>query len=340
VAHGPHDQERPVSALIAPPPGPPVIGPDPVAADVPDHTVTGTVTVAEHATDRPVTLSATAATGPPDWAVIGIVVALSLLAAALLLGGRVVRARQRIRLRRRLPTSRSDRAATRPRLAVVGWVDGVAAACGGPLRRLARRRADRCADRRLGRALLAGVLAAPLAGWMGAAVAGALVAGVPVVRARSARRRRSAAVLDGLPEVIDLLRVGVDAGLDVGTALALVADHLPPGSDVAGSLDRSRQRVRRGDRLTDALVEIEVLGEPARALHAALVATVRHGVPLGPALERAGDDARDIRRRRREESARTLPVKLLFPLVLCTLPALVLLTVVPLLVRSFPSLTP
>jgi tight adherence protein C len=168
---------------------------------------------------------------------------------------------------------------------------------------------------------------------------------VPVVRARAARQRRQAAVVGGLPDVIDLLRIGVDAGLDVGGALRAVVDSGsgPDDTDedeLVSVLARVRQRADRGDLLVDALTELRALGEPARALYEGLVAAQRDGVPLLPALERAGTDARDRRRRQREEAARQLPVKLLFPLVFCTLPALVLLTVVPLLARSLPSLTP
>ena len=45
-----------------------------------------------------------------------------------------------------------------------------------------------------------------------------------------------------------------------------------------------------------------------------------------------------MRRRRAEEAARRLPVQLLFPLVLCVLPAFVLLAVVPLLLAAVPQL--
>ena len=44
------------------------------------------------------------------------------------------------------------------------------------------------------------------------------------------------------------------------------------------------------------------------------------------------------RRRRAEVAARKLPVKLLFPLVLCILPAFALLTVVPVIVSSLRAL--
>ncbi|HET9442168.1 MAG TPA: type II secretion system F family protein, partial [Acidimicrobiales bacterium] len=72
-------------------------------------------------------------------------------------------------------------------------------------------------------------------------------------------------------------------------------------------------------------------GEGARPLVAALVDAERYGAPLAAALDRVADAARLARQRAAEEEARRVPVKLLFPLVACILPAFGLLTVAPLI---------
>lgn len=91
--------------------------------------------------------------------------------------------------------------------------------------------------------------------------------------------------------------------------------------------------------MADALgAVIDGVGEPVRPLIGALVASERYGTALLPPLERAATDARLARRRRFEAAARRLSVELLFPLVLCTLPAFLALTVVPLLVSAFRTL--
>jgi tight adherence protein C len=277
----------------------------------------------------------------PDWTVTALLVIAAASVAVALTAGREPR-RARARLRRRLagpPLGRRRQIAVRAAI----WLqraDRLVAGLGAVVRRPARRPPSEAADRIAGWAVLAAVVALVTVGWPGSVLIGGGVLLLPRVQARRMRQRQVVAIGDGLPEVIDLLRVSVDAGLDVATSLATVADHHDDRGPLADALARICQRTGRGDRLIDALAELEALGEPAGALHAALVATVRHGVPLAPPLERAADEARDRRRRRREETVRTLPVKLLFPLVFCTLPALLLLTVVPLLVRSFPSLAP
>jgi pilus assembly protein TadC len=60
----------------------------------------------------------------------------------------------------------------------------------------------------------------------------------------------------------------------------------------------------------------------------------RSGAPLDRALAQLGRDLRGELRRRAEERARAAPVKLLFPLVLLALPAFVLLTIAPAVLRA------
>ena len=97
--------------------------------------------------------------------------------------------------------------------------------------------------------------------------------------------------------------------------------------------------VRVGRRLADALEDVPArAGEAVRPLVVALVASDRYGAPLSAALERLAGEVRRDRRRRAEEAARRVPVKLLFPLIGCTLPAFALLTVAPLVAGTVRSL--
>ncbi len=150
---------------------------------------------------------------------------------------------------------------------------------------------------------------------------------------RSARQR----VIDELPDVVDLLALAVDAGLGPRLALDAVARH--GRGVVAESFGSVQREVGRGATLSEALDGMTAgLGDPARPLVTALRWAGHHGTPLGPALDLLGRDLRSARRRRAEELARRVPVRLVFPLVLCTLPAFALLTVVPLLAGSLGGL--
>jgi len=213
-----------------------------------------------------------------------------------------------------------------------------AAVAGGRVRKLARRPADDLLDRRLGGAVVAAFAVATVAGVVAGALTGAAWWGVPAARARGRRRQRAAVVLDEAPEVVDLFRLATSAGLNLHLAVAVVARHAD--GVIADACAEVAHRVTRGDRLAESLTCLAPLGEPARPLLDALLACDRYGTPIVPALDRVADAGRELRRRRHEETARAVPVKLLFPLVFCTLPALGLLTVVPVLARSWPALMP
>jgi Flp pilus assembly protein TadB len=139
-------------------------------------------------------------------------------------------------------------------------------------------------------------------------------------------------------DVIDLFVLALGAGLNLQLALAAVARRAPPAW--AGALTDVVEQLERGQRAGDALDRLPfTLGEAARPLVRVLAGAERYGTPLLPALDRLALDARLDRRRRAEEAARRVPVKLLFPLVLCVLPAFGLLTVTPLLAGALQALS-
>ena len=138
-------------------------------------------------------------------------------------------------------------------------------------------------------------------------------------------------------DVIDLFVLALGAGLNLRLAMEAVAQRAPESWSAA--LQRAVERVDRGQRVSDALDAItDDLGPAARPVVRALTGADRYGTPLLPTLERLALDARLDRRRRAEEAARRVPVKLLFPLVLCVLPAFGLLTVAPLLAGAVDAL--
>ena len=204
----------------------------------------------------------------------------------------------------------------------------------GPLDRLGRylrsrfqRPEDRTLDRRLGRAAVLFMALLFIQPFL-AVLVGAASWAVPWWRRRRDERAEAEAVVDELPWLAGLVRLGVGAGFPVGRALSEAAAR-GDGPASAVVVDAVR-RTRQGMSLADAVDGLRpVLGEPGRPLVAALVAAVRHGAPVGPALEAAASDLRLRARRRAEVRARKVPVRMLFPLVTCVLPAFVLLSVVP-----------
>ena len=198
------------------------------------------------------------------------------------------------------------------------------------------RLADPKADARLGRALLVTAVIAVVVPLL-APAAGAAVWFTGAWRSRQRRRAEADLVRRGLPEVVDLFVVGIGAGLNVPLALRAVGPLCP-----APFADAFRATVTHADlgmRTADAIESLPLrLGEPVRPLSSALIASERYGVSLTASLERLADEVRRDRRRHAEAAARRVPVKLLFPLVFCSLPALALLSVAPLIAGALRAL--
>lgn len=156
-----------------------------------------------------------------------------------------------------------------------------------------------------------------------------------MIRGRSGRRRQRAVA--ALPDLIELVIVGIRSGLTPAAAIAIAGRNGPPA--MRPVVDDVVLRLQRGARLADALAAFpERLGPAAATFADALATADRYGLPLEPVLDRLAVDARTERRRHAEQHARTLPVRLAFPLVTCTLPAFVLLAIVPALLGALSTL--
>jgi tight adherence protein C len=161
-----------------------------------------------------------------------------------------------------------------------------------------------------------------------AVVAAATISGVVVLRRRTSRRASRQAIDAAMPDAIELLVICLHAGLTPTQAVGELA-RLAPLPVRPGFL-AIEQRLHRGAGFADALTELTGhCGRSALALVAALGTAVRDGLPLAPVLDRLTDEANAGRRRAGEAAARRLPVRLSFPLVVCTLPSFVLLAIAP-----------
>jgi tight adherence protein C len=170
--------------------------------------------------------------------------------------------------------------------------------------------------------------------------AGGLADAVATVLTRLPSRRRRAmvaAVERDLADVVALVGLAVSAGCNLRGALDAASTHSTGA--LADALKAAVASASRGRRIADALEPLpDTLGEAVRGFVAALISCDRYGAPLGATLDRLALDVRTASRQRAEAAARRLPVRLLFPLVTCILPAFALLTVAPLIAGSFQGL--
>lgn len=168
---------------------------------------------------------------------------------------------------------------------------------------------------------------------LGGAATTVLLAHHQARRVRSAARRR---MIDQVPQALDLLHLCVEAGLSTRAALARLGGVVP---DPLGSwCRRVSTRANRGVPLDEVLLGAVGRGHPMELAARTLASAERSGVAVADALGHLSNEARAAVRRSSLERVRQLPVRMLVPLVFCTLPAFLIVAVVPLIASQLGAL--
>ena len=165
-----------------------------------------------------------------------------------------------------------------------------------------------------------------------------------IILGRRAERRIAHDRAQGLPTVVMLLSLATSAGQSPRGAVEFVsrlADVDGPVGVVARDLAGVHQRLDAGASL-DAAVLLASRGRAASPDIARVLDLLRRAEVDGASLQLQFEFLiRDLRRHRAnalDETAQRLTVWMLFPLVLCILPAFVLLAVAPLLIEALSGL--
>lgn len=156
---------------------------------------------------------------------------------------------------------------------------------------------------------------------------------------RQARHDQFAA--DDLSEqlilTVDLCAVAFASGATVGQALDAVGAHVTGELGVA--IRRTVEKHRQGATLDDALADLEdSLGDQVNVLTGLLRCAHHDGAPIVAALERLNDRLRVEQRSLLDKRLRSMSVKLVLPLVACTLPGFVLIGVAPMAINALGNL--
>jgi len=148
-----------------------------------------------------------------------------------------------------------------------------------------------------------------------------------LVKRRARVRRRE--IERGMPDALDLLLTSVEAGLAVDAAFALVVAHQTgPLAEVFTSyLRQIGLGQSRKDALSDVANRTGVISLVKLATTVAQATEV--GTSMGDVLRLQAADMRAERRVRAQEAAQKAPVKMVIPLALCFLPAMVAVVIVP-----------
>jgi tight adherence protein C len=162
-----------------------------------------------------------------------------------------------------------------------------------------------------------------------------------VLARRAASRCRE--IFEIFPDALDLLTVCVEAGLSLERALAKVAGEIHIKSvTLAQELQLVLMEMRAGFSKEKALRNLALRSgvEDVDTLVAMLIQSERFGTSMGDSLRVHSDNLRNKRSVQAEEAAAKIALKLLFPLIFCIFPTLMLVLIGPAGISIYRSVLP
>ncbi|OWW19096.1 type II secretion system F family protein [Noviherbaspirillum denitrificans] len=154
---------------------------------------------------------------------------------------------------------------------------------------------------------------------------------------------RQREIVEAFPDALDLMTVCVEAGLAVDSAIARIAGEMATTAPALSeemnlvSLElragASKERALRNLAMRTGVDEVD-------GLVAMLIQAERFGTSIGASLRVHADALRTRRRQRAEEAAAKVALKLLFPLIFCIFPAIMLVLLGPAMLQIIRVLQP
>jgi len=172
--------------------------------------------------------------------------------------------------------------------------------------------------------LMGGLIIGPALGWA-----------LPALFLRSRATERMRQIENAMPDMLDLLNMCVSQGMTVINSLGRISREF---ASVYPALAKELQIVSdqaRVGNLGQALTNFSdrVNAPEVHSFTSLLIQTERMGTSVSEALEEYSDGMRESQRQRSDEKANSATFKLLFPTVLCLMPAVFLLLMGPAMIE-------
>ena len=144
------------------------------------------------------------------------------------------------------------------------------------------------------------------------------------------RARSRLNVIDrDLPQFIDLLVATIEAGSAFASALSSVTNRFrgPLGAELRLTMRQQSLGIGTERALTDMVERCDTAS--VRAFVRTIIRAESHGSSIGPVMRHLASDIRNRRREAAREKIQKAPIKMIFPLALLILPALLLVILFP-----------
>ncbi len=155
----------------------------------------------------------------------------------------------------------------------------------------------------------------------------------PDLALRLRGRDRQLAIQTALPDALDQMSISVEAGLGFDASLSRVVDS--GKGPLVDELQRTLQEIAIGVPRKQAFRNLVDRTDVQELRHFvfAVNQAEEYGLPIAQVLRVQSKELRIVRRQRAEERAMKIPVKIVFPLILCIFPSLFVVLLVPAAIR-------
>ncbi|MBT2303033.1 type II secretion system F family protein [Variovorax paradoxus] len=175
------------------------------------------------------------------------------------------------------------------------------------------------------------------------AIAALLGCYLPNLVLRRMIKSRQREIFENFPDAADLMLVCIEAGLGLDAALNKVTEELRiKSAALADELHWTNLEMRAGSTRAKSLrnlalrTGVEEIGTFATMLTQA----DKFGTSIGESLRVFSDDLRHKRQVRAEELAAKVPTKMLFPLVACVFPSIIMVIMGPAVIQVIRTILP
>lgn len=144
---------------------------------------------------------------------------------------------------------------------------------------------------------------------------------LPDIWLSEAVSKRKKAIRKALPDALDMLMISVEAGLGFDAAIARLIKNT--SGPLARELARMLYEINAGTARSEALKGVAERADVSElnTFITSMVQADLFGISMAQTLRTQAEEMRVRRRQHAEELAQKAPVKIVFPLVLCILPA-------------------